>query len=185
MNTTVVSEMKIELRSSMTINSHHMKVTYEIKNLSEEEIYLLDGLFRVDGSPKLDVSLVYTILEDDTLTLFRGLIEIPHGMQVEVAEVPYSRRLSTGGTLKGTIEASLPLRYNQPYGWNAREETRTARKVRLRIGYVSEKDLEQKPSAKIINGKEVYSLNYRQIVDVQHVLETPAQQEIVEIHVMP
>ena len=185
MNSMMVNEMKAELQGSITLAPHQLEAAYEITNLSGEEIFVLDGLFRLEGTSKLDPSLVYTILEDDTLTLFRGLLPIPKGVQVEVPEVPYARLLPPGGTLKGTIRVSLPLPYNQPYEWNEREETRTAKKLRMRIGYVAAKDVNPRPAARTVSETEVYRLGYRQVVDIQHFLETPVQDGVIKIHVKP
>ncbi len=181
----VLNEINIKLRASIAVTTQNLQVSYEIENRSKEDIYVFDAMFRLEESPVIDSSLVYTVIENDLLTLFRGVLQIPEGLQVEAPDIPFARLLPTGGTHKSLIDAPAPLRFRHPYEWNDREEIRSTRKIRLQIGYVAAKDVNPRPKAKIVGQREVYYIEYRQVIDVQHFLETSAQNGKMQISVQP
>jgi hypothetical protein len=177
---------KVDFRGSITATGPRFRASYEIENMLDEDIFILDVMFRLDdGSPVVDSSLFYTIIEGGLLTAFRGVIQIPEGMQVEVPDLPFARLLPAGKSLGGIIDAPLPLRFNQPYDWNDQVELRTTREVRLRIGYVIARDIDSAPPAFKLSDIEAYRLRYRDVIGVQCILETRAQSGVVDILVQP
>jgi hypothetical protein len=181
-----MNEDAVKLHGSIALTARRLQASYEIENRSGEDIYVFDAMFRlVGGQPALDASLAYTVMEVDMLTLFRGVLRIPVGLQVEAPDVPFARLLPSGRTLTSTIDAPVPLPFHQPYEWHDREETLSMRRVRLRIGYAAAKDVVPRPAAKRVNEAVVYSVGYRQVIEVQHFLETPPQGGTVPVLVKP
>lgn len=180
----MMNEKNIELQATIMLTAERLVATYEVRNMSDEDILVLDGLFRTEGVPVLDNSMAYTVLEGANLTLFRGVVPVPEGMQVESPEVPFARLLPAGESLKGTIEAPLPLALNDPYAMSVKEEIRSVKQARLRVGYLAAKDLDSKPGPRIIGTAKVDRVGYRQAVGIQHFAEIPFQDCVVTVHVM-
>jgi hypothetical protein len=185
MREAVMNENGVKLRGSVAVTPRNLQASYEIENRSGADIYILDALFQLAAQPVVDPSLAYTVIEGDLLTLFRGFLRIPEGLQVEAPDIPFARLLPAGGILKGIIDAPLPLRFHHPYEWPDKPEIRPTHKVRLRVGYVAAKELNPRPVAKRVGAAELYYLSYRQVIDVQSFLETPEQEATVPILVKP
>ena len=166
----------VQLRASVVVSKEELRASYEVQNRSGQDIYVVDAMFRPTAAgPVLEPNLAYTVLEDDVLTLFRGIVRIPRGKQVEAPDLPLARLVAAGSSVTGTIEAPLPLAFHDPYAWPKKGEMRTAHKLRLRIGWLAAKDLDPAPAQRVVQGTELYSLRYFSAVDKQHFVETPVQ----------
>ena len=185
MENELINDKNVRLRESIVVTKEGLKVAYEIDNQSNEDIYVFDLMFRLAQGPVLDSSLVYTVVEDDLLTLFLGVLRIPEGLQVEIPDVPFARRLPAKETMKSVFKAPIPLPFRQPYEWNDREEMRFTSKIRLRIGYIFEKDLNPRPVMRKIGGVELFSVGYRQTIDVQRFLESQTSEVKMRVLVKP
>lgn len=185
MNQVIMNDNSVSLRCSFNRTAQRLQVAYKIENLSGVQIYVLDGMFRLEGEPILDSQLAYTIIEGDLLNLFRGILWIPENLQVEAPDMPFARLLLSGGKLKGVIDSPVPLAFHQPYEWNDKQELRITQHVRLRIGYLAAHEVNPPPVMKMLSGGEVFYPKYRQVINIQRFLETPAQDETLSVLVRP
>ncbi len=186
MNSGTIHAGGLELRATIAVSPPRLRVSYEVLNRSGQDIYVADAMFRLTAQGvTVDPALVYTILEDDTLTLFRGVVRIPALTQVEWPDLPFARLLPAGQTLAGTIDAAQPLDYHDPYVRPAKAELRTAAKLRLRIGWLAAKELNPPPAPKRVRGADLYRLEYFQVIDKQHLLETPLQEGSIRLRMQP
>ena len=175
MKRTMNSE-KLKLQVTLTATGNKLRMAYAAENKSGRDVYLLDAPYRLlNGYPTGDSILGYTIVERDMLTLLRGVLRIPEGLQVEIPEMPYARLLLAGQKRQGVVESSMPLAFNNPYDWVDHEQVYKVRKVRLRIGYVFMSQLAPQPESVNMDGEMVYRVTYRQVIDVQQFAETPFQ----------
>jgi hypothetical protein len=174
----------VTIVGSLSSTDRALAGSYSIENRTGEDVYVLDVMYRLPG-PVLDDTLVYTILEADRLTLFRGVLRIPPGVQVEAPELPLARLLKAGASLTGKIDAPLPLRFSRPYQFNDTPGTRTAKTIGLRIGYVAARHLTRPPEAKKIGNVDVHRVSYRQVVDVQQFVELPHAPLQVQLSIKP
>ncbi len=181
-----MNEGAITLRGSIAAADEKLRAVYEIENRSDEDVYVFDAIFRFRrGQPVIDNALVYTLIEHDSITLFRGVLRIPRGKQVEAPDVPFARFLPRGHKLTGAIDAPLPLRFHNPYEWPQHEEIRRFASARLRIGYITAQDLDPPAAAKIVSDETVYSIGYWQAIDTERFLETPVQHLEVTVRIVP
>jgi hypothetical protein len=79
----------------------------------------------------------------------------------------------------------VPLAFHQPYEWNDKQELRITQHVRLRIGYLAAHEVNPPPVMKMVSGVEVFYPKYRQAINIQRFLETPAQDETLSVLVRP
>jgi len=171
----------VRLESTLTLSAQRLHVAYRIANLSAQEIFVLDAMFRPQGRQVLDNSLAYTLFDDDRLVLMRGTVRIPFGMQVEMPDMPLARRLPAGGVLEGVIDAALPLRDQHPYlpspplGDGPKQQTRQTQRLGLRIGWVRAADVTLPSAPSPVAGAELFRLAYRQVIEAQHLAESADQ----------
>ncbi len=176
----------LQLQATFTGGTQHLEVAYTLENKTGEDVYVFDGLFQaIPTGVALDLSAAYTIIEDDLLTLFRGVVKIPPRVQVEAPEMPLARMLPKGEKLSGVIRAKLPLRYDYPYHWV--KETKVARtlRVRLRIGCAPASAVQPLPGKAKSESETLYRIEYRQVIGIQQLVETPVQELALTVLLRP
>jgi hypothetical protein len=163
----------VRLEETLNITQSRIEIDYRLENPSSADLYVLDALFTLeDGRPAVRDSLVYTLMEGDSLRLVRAALPIPQGVQVEAPEMPYARRLPAGGTLAGRIAAPLPLRYQNPYDLSDGDTTWRCVHVRLVVGYAAASDLPAPPARVEAGGADHYRIPYRAAMSAQKLVES-------------
>jgi hypothetical protein len=178
-----MSSVNVDIHAAISKSVERLEISYVLENRSSEDVYILDALFRMEhGAIVLDPSLAYTIVENDLLVLFRGVVRIPHGIQVEIPEMPLARLLKAGQKAKGEIISPLPLHYHNPYHWPEGEKTLYTRRICVRIGYVPAGGIQAPPQARKVNSTNLYRLSYREVVEGQNFSETGIQ--ATDVHIL-
>ena len=175
----------LALQATFLSAGEQLDVSYTLDNRSDEDVYVLDRLFRVgQGGISVDTSMVYTLVDGKMLTLFRGMVPSPYGTQVESPDVPLARLVRSGEKVTDSLRAKIPLRYDYPYQWINAPALVETHQIRLRIGYVRRQDVPS-PKPVVVNSIILYRVTYRQAREVQQLVETPHQELIMRTALQP
>ena len=184
MKPTPLEPNAIALDAELQLHQGRLLWRYHFRNASAHELVLMDLLFRLDPAPVLDATLAYTLIEDPVLTLFRGVLAVPPGVQVETPDMPLGRRVAAATVATGHVDLSLPLRLQHPYQWPPGPGSRRFDRLRLRLGFVVAADLAPsslQAASRDLHGVQALSLRYRDVLPVQQVVQTPERQQSVEL----
>ena len=168
--------------ATIAATPEELSVSYYIENKGSANAYVLDALFELqDGRPRIEPSLVYTVVEGDALTLLKGVLPIPPGLQVEAPEVPYARLLAPSAALEASFRLAKPVRYRNPYHYVDEAEILSCARVRLRVGCITQQGLESLPEEVQVKEAKLYRFGYRQAVRLQKFVETPLKDDLVPV----
>ena len=114
------------------------RVDYRVTNTGNESVFILDQILnRSDGRMGPDPSRAYTLLgATGELVLFKGMLPIPDGLQVESPEIPYAQLLDAGKSATGSFEMSKIIPYDNPYDYEGAAEAIEIKSVTLQVGFV-------------------------------------------------
>ncbi len=172
----------VVVRATWTLGPTTLGLAYEVENRAGEDLYLLDAPFVLDHGMLTGAGFLgYMIREERVLTVCRGVLRIPDGLQVEAPEVPYARVLRSGNTVGSSVASPLPLAYSNPYEWADGKQTYHFSAIRLRIGFVRAGEWLKRSETRLLDGREVLRLHYRDIIDLQQFADSPEQVISIEV----
>ena len=151
-----------------------LAVEYRLSNLGTEAIFVLDNLLnRNDPRMGPDVTRSYTLLSGaGELVLFRGLLPVPEGLQVESPEVPYAQPLAAGQTVTRSFEFPAKLRSDHPYDDVSKAEVIEIRSLSLSVGFVAASLVEGLGQDVERAGQMFRRFSYRELIGHQMTVST-------------
>jgi hypothetical protein len=170
----------LELDGKLQALDKEIVVSCRLINRGAEDLYIFDALYKVEDDKVVsDPALIYTVIQNQSLTLFKGVLEIPEGLQVEIPDVPYGRLLKSGQQYSTTFSVPVPVPYNNPYDFEEEEGFVVCEEVRFRIGYAGAASLKTEPKSIRLGAETLHKVRYHDVIGVQQFVETaPRKQRI-------
>ncbi len=176
----------LQLETSLKKTGDSYQLRYTLRNPLPFDVLVYHGVVTMrEGQAVVEPGAVYTLIDKDTLVLAKAVVEIPFGVQLEIADVPYATKLPSGESLSGTIPLSLPLDYYNPNDLVFETQEITCRALRLRLGWAPLADLDPPPKPVQVGGKNYYRVPYRSALASQRLVESKPFSLVIPVHKHP
>lgn len=152
----------ITIEATAGITDGKLVINYQIKNLSDREVYVWDQMIGYEGNEQvIDEDAAYVFLEEpDTLRIIRADLELPSGLDVARKEIPFVRQLPPKGKLTGSVKLSVPVKEFSPFFPELKPENGRSVKcsnVKLMVAWTPSQE-GMKVSERKVGGTEVLAL---------------------------
>lgn len=139
-----VNKPLVSMEASARVEANKLVIDYAITNRDKLDVYLFDRMIAYNGNEQsIDEKTAYCFVDEPaTLRVVRATLRLPLEKEIRVQEIPYSRKVGAGETVKGTISLPVPVPEKHPYYLPPKEENSKAvdcDRVRLMIGWTEYK----------------------------------------------
>jgi len=151
---------RVTLTGQVSTNDDRLEVDYRLANDGTVPVYVWDLMVDYTHDRQvINPDLAYVFWEEpNTVRIVRAVLDIPPDFDITKKEVPYVRRLAPGMAAAGHIVLHLPCKEYSPfYPATSNVRERTAKRVRLLIGWIEEQ-VGMSPTPRSVNGREVLAL---------------------------
>lgn len=166
---------QVKLNAKAEIVGKNLNVSYEAENLSNEDVYLWDGMIGFDGPEKVvDHDRAYVFFEEpNTVRLIRANLPLPTTFKVGVKQILFARLLKARSNLSAKFSLLFPVREHSPYYEPMKEdeqELKKCSKIRLLVAWTLPK-AGMKIDERDINGEKWFKIRGVWDPPYQEVLE--------------
>lgn len=138
MNEDPLTQVKMNAKAEIT--GDKLKVSYEVHNLTDSDVYLWDGMIGFDGPEKVvnnDRAYVY-YEEPNTVRMIRADLPSPTTFKIGVKQILFARLLKARSKLNIDFSVPYPLEEHSPYYERPTEEDKELKectRIRLLVGW--------------------------------------------------
>jgi len=164
----------VTIESNVALSSDSISIDYNFHNQSNKDLFLFNAQYElVDGKPIINISKCYTLVQNQDLVFFKGILPIPKYVQVEIPDMPYARKIAPGEKISENFKISFPVIFNNPYEMIEKEEVAPILKSSIQLGYLFNDNEISKKYGKIeLDGKIFYKFNYFDVINKQQVISS-------------
>jgi hypothetical protein len=122
----------IELSARFTIEAQELVLSYEVSNRSQQDIYLINRLYRSSPVWELNANIIYVYLDTRTRAVWlnKKIPDIPKGVLVNSPVAPFITPVRAGTNFREDVRIPLPLQDYRQYGYHAGGPSTVARKTK-------------------------------------------------------
>lgn len=178
--------MNMPLNAKASFAGDKLQVSYSLTNSTAEDVLVFHALYTAkNGTAAVNEHLVYTTIENETLVVWKSVVPIPLGTQVEVPDVPYGTVLKAGSVLREVIKLNVPLRYHNPNSIVFKAEEVACKRITLRVGYAPLSSLNPAPVMVDVQGTSYLRARYHAALGTLQTSEVDLGPMLVQVHKQP
>ena len=166
---------QVTMRATAQNTEAALIVSYEVENLTDQELYLWDGMVGFEGTNKVvDKDSAYVFFEEPkTLRILRADLPLPKLRSVGKKQILFARLLGPKAKLTGKISLKHPVREYSPYYEPMTEEEQDNKRcsqIRLLVGWTAPK-AGMRIEERTLGGDKVYDIRGAWDGPYQEILE--------------